>query len=76
LIHTDRNLPLAVQLLRRYISSSSTVEQGPIFKAHYLLGTALQKQGDKQSAEREYRSALALARSFSPAQQALQRVNQ
>ncbi len=76
LIHTDRNLPLAVQLLRRYISSSSTVEQGPIFKAHYLLGTALQKQGDKQSAEREYRSALALARSFSPAQQALERVNQ
>ncbi|GAC1430013.1 MAG: hypothetical protein NVS1B11_03070 [Terriglobales bacterium] len=76
LIHTDRNLPEAARLLQRYLSSSSTVEQAPTFKAHYLLGTALQKQGDKQSAVREYRSALALAKDFSLAQRALNQVNQ
>lgn len=76
LIHTDRNLPQAAQLLKRYIASTTTVEQAPPFKAHYLLGTVLQKQGDKQAAEREFRAALALAKNFSPAQQALDRINQ
>lgn len=76
LIHSNRNLPEAIRLLRRYVASSSRVEQAPTFKAYYLLGTALQKQGDKQSAAREYRSALALARNFSLAQQALNQVNQ
>ncbi len=75
LLDTNRNLPEANQLLRRYVSSATTVEQAPVFKAHYLLGTVLEKQGDKRAAAEEYRAALTLARNFSAAQEALNRVN-
>jgi tetratricopeptide (TPR) repeat protein len=75
LLDTNRDLPEANKLLRRYVSSASTVEQAPAFKAHYLLGTVLEKQGDKQAAAQEYRTSLNLARSFSVAQEALNRVN-
>jgi Tfp pilus assembly protein PilF len=73
LIRGQRNYPLAVQLLRRYLASK-TVEEAPAFKAHYLLGTAFEKQGDKAGAAVEYRAALSLARNFSLAQEALNRV--
>ncbi len=72
---TGRNFPSAIDLLRRYLSSSSTVEAAPAFKAHYLLGTLLERQGDTQAAAQEYREALALAKSFSAAQDALNRLN-
>jgi tetratricopeptide (TPR) repeat protein len=75
LIRTGRNFPVAIQLLRRYLSSSSTVEEAPAFKAHYLLGTALEKQGDRQAAAQEYRTALSMAKGFSRAQEALDRVS-
>jgi tetratricopeptide (TPR) repeat protein len=74
LIRTGRNLPGAVQLLQRYLSNS-TVEQAPAFKAHYLLGSVLEKQGDSQQAAQEYRIALSMARDFSRAQEALNRLN-
>jgi tetratricopeptide (TPR) repeat protein len=72
---TGRNTPTAIELLRRYLASSSTVEAAPAFKAHYLLGTLLEKQGDKQAAAQEYREALAMAKSYSAAQDALNRLN-
>lgn len=72
---TGRNFPTAIDLLRRYLSSSSTVEAAPAFKAHYLLGTLLERQGDKQAAAQQYRDALALAKSYSAAQDALNRLN-
>jgi tetratricopeptide (TPR) repeat protein len=75
LLHAQRNLREVAQLLRAYLSSDSKVEQAPAFKAHYLLGSAVEKLGDKQAAAAEYRSALALAREFHPAQEALQRVS-
>jgi tetratricopeptide (TPR) repeat protein len=75
LIHAQRNLPEAVQLLRAYLKSDAKVEQAPAFKAHYLLGTADEQLGDPQGAAAEYRSALDLAHEFQPAQQALQRVS-
>ncbi|MBZ5599206.1 MAG: tetratricopeptide repeat protein [Acidobacteriia bacterium] len=75
LIRAGRNFPGAIGLLRRYLSSSSTVEEAPAFKAHYLLGTLLEKQGDKQAAAQEYRAALSMARGFSQAQDALNRLN-
>ena len=75
LIHSQRNLPEAVELLRTYLNSGKKVEQAPAFKVHYLLGTASEKLGDKEAAAAEYRSALALAKEFQPAQQALQRMN-
>ena len=75
LIHSQRNLLEAVELLRTYLNSGKKVEQAPAFKVHYLLGTASEKLGDKEAAAAEYRSALALAKEFQPAQQALQRMN-
>jgi tetratricopeptide (TPR) repeat protein len=74
LIDTGRNFPFAVALLQRYLSNSM-VEQAPAFKAHYLLGTVLEKMGDKQAAAQEYRTSLSLARNFSRAQEALDRLN-
>ncbi len=74
-IRTQRNLPESVELLRTYLNSTTKVEQAPAFRVHYLLGTAAEKLGDRQNAVAEYKSALELAREFSPAQQALQRVN-
>ncbi len=75
LIRTKRNVPESARLLRQYLSSQSTVEQAPAFKAHYLLGTVLEEQGNKQAAADEYRAALSLAKDFQPAHQALDRVN-
>lgn len=75
LIHSQRNLREAVQLLRSYLNSGSEVEQAPEFKVHYLLGTANEKLGDKQNAVAEYQAALDLAKEYQPAKQALQRVN-
>ncbi len=75
LIRTKRDVPESARLLRQYLSSQSTVEQAPAFKAHYLLGTVLEQQGNKQAAADEYRAALSLAKDFLPAHQALDRVN-
>lgn len=75
LLRSRCDLPQATQLLRRYLSSSPTVEAAPAFKAHYLLGTALEQQGDKTAAAQEYRAALVLAKSFALAQTALDRVS-
>ncbi len=75
LLRAKRALPQATQLLRRYLSPSVPVEAAPAFKAHYLLGTALEQQGDKSAAAQEYRASLALARSFALAQAALDRLN-
>ena len=52
LLRSGRNFPAAVQYLRRYLALNSKVEEAPAFKAHYLLGTALEKQGDKQGQPR------------------------
>lgn len=76
LINAGRNFPGAAQMLRRYIQSQATVEDTPLFKAHYLLGTLLEKQGDNTGAADEYRQALALAKGYSRAQDALNRVRQ
>lgn len=70
-----RNFPAAIGYLRKYLASNSTVEDAPAFQAHYLLGTILEKEGDKQAAAEEYRAALSMAHEFSAAQDALARVN-
>ena len=75
LIQTQRNLPEAAQLLRSYLNSSSKVEQAPAFKVYYLLGMADEKLGETQDAANDYKSALAMAKNFRPAQQALQRMS-
>jgi tetratricopeptide (TPR) repeat protein len=76
LIHTQRNLPEATQLLHAYLKSNAKVEQAPAFKVHFLLGAANEELGRKKDAASEYRTALSMAKEFRPAQQALQRVSQ
>ncbi|SRR5581483_3537700 len=75
LVRTGRSASAAAQLVRRYLSSSSPSERSPLFEAHYVLGTALEKQGDTQGAAKEYRAALSLASNFSAAKEALNRVS-
>jgi len=72
LLHAGHDFPLAIRLLRRYLSSP--VEDAPAFKAHDLLGELLEKQGDPAAAAAEYRAALALAHSYARAQEDLKRV--
>ncbi|HEY1263626.1 MAG TPA: tetratricopeptide repeat protein [Terriglobales bacterium] len=74
LIRAGRDFPLATQLLRRYLDSPSKVEEAPAFHAQYLLGTVLEKQGNKQGAAEAYSAALALAKEYSPALEGLKRV--
>jgi cytochrome c-type biogenesis protein CcmH/NrfG len=74
LVRTKGDLPRAVQVLRLYLANG-TVEEAPAFKAHYLLGTLLERTGDKLAAAQEYRAALSLASGFSPARSALDRLN-
>jgi Tfp pilus assembly protein PilF len=73
LYRAGRSYPFATELLRRYLAAGP-VEAAPAFKAHYLLGMLLEKQGDKAGAAHEYRASLSLARNFGIARQALNRV--
>ena len=61
----------SVPVVARYLASSATVEDAPVFEAHYLLATILERQGDKQAAAEQYGAALSQAKSFSPARDAL-----
>src|SRR5438270_3635681 len=72
LFRSDLDLPFAVGLLERYLKAP--VEDGPAFKAHDLLGQIYEKQGDKRAAADEFRAALALAHSYTRAQENLRRV--
>jgi cytochrome c-type biogenesis protein CcmH/NrfG len=76
LLRTGRNPAAAAQLVRRYLASNSPTEKSPLFQAHYVLGTALEKQGDTSGAAHEYRAALALASNFNSARSALDRLSQ
>jgi tetratricopeptide (TPR) repeat protein len=74
LSRTGRDAPLAIRLLRRYVTAPNPVEEAPAFKAHALLGELLEKQGDRPAAAEEYRTALAMAHSYRRAQEGLKRV--
>jgi tetratricopeptide (TPR) repeat protein len=73
LFRTGRSYSMAIRFVRRYLASD-TVEEWPAFKAHNLLGELLEKQGAPQSAAVEYRTSLAMARTFTSAQKGLDRV--
>jgi len=73
LFRTGRSYPMAVRLIRSYLTSA-TDEEWPAFKAHNLLGELLEKQGDRRAAAEEYRTALSMAHTFTRAQDGLQRV--
>ena len=73
LFRAGRNFNLAARLLRNYLKNP-TSDEAPAFKAHYLLGQILEKQGDKLGAAAEYQSAVEMAHDFQDAQNALKRV--
>ena len=73
LFRAGRNFSLATHLLRNYLKNPNG-DEAPAFKAHYLLGQILEKQGDKKGAATEYEAALSLAHDFQDAQTALKRV--
>jgi tetratricopeptide (TPR) repeat protein len=74
LFSAGRDFPLAASLLRKYLTMVPT-EDAPSFEAHYMLGQVLEKMGDKDGASSEYRMSLALASSYTPAQNALKRIS-
>jgi len=74
LYRAGRNFTGALQLVRTYIGSPRHSEDAPLFRAYYVLGTILEKMGDKKAAAIQYRAALTLASGFEPAQEALKRV--
>jgi tetratricopeptide (TPR) repeat protein len=74
LLRAGRNLSGAAEILRRYIKSDEHTEKAPVFKAHYVLGNVLARQGDKQGAASEYQAALSLARDYKPAREALKKL--
>ncbi len=74
LFRAGRNFPGAAEMLRRYLDGGKLVCDAPAFRAHYLLGTILEKQGDKPAAVSAYQASLALARDFDDPRRALKRV--
>lgn len=76
LFRSGRNFDDAARMMRKYLASPELSEEAPAFQAHYLLGQILEKQGDKKGAATEYRAALATARDYQVAQNALKRVEE
>ncbi|MGO9210110.1 MAG: tetratricopeptide repeat protein [Terriglobales bacterium] len=76
LFQAGRNFPGAIALLQKYLANGPQPEAAPAYHAHYLLGQIFEKQGNRQAAAAEYRTAISLAREFDPARTALQRVGQ
>ena len=74
LVGAGRNFLGAAQLIRKYLTGGPTTEEAPAFRAHYVLGEILEKQGDKNGADAEYRAALELANDYAEAKQCLARV--
>jgi tetratricopeptide (TPR) repeat protein len=68
-----RNFPAAVKYLRAYLEQSTKSEDAPAFRAHYLLGSVLERQGDAAGARAEYEKSVAMAHGFKPARDALAR---
>lgn len=63
---------LAEEALRSYLAGNGLTDDGPAFRAHYLLGQFLAAEGNKPAAQAEYKAALALAANYAPARKALQ----
>lgn len=75
LYKAGRNLDGAAGYVRKYLSLPAQNEEAPAFEAHYMLGSILEKQGDKSGAATEFRASLAMAGDYKPAQDGLKRVS-
>jgi tetratricopeptide (TPR) repeat protein len=65
LFTTERSTRLAIRLVRRYLATGP-VEEWPAFKAHYLLGELLQRDGDLHGAIDQYHALPLWRRSSAP----------
>lgn len=74
-LRTGRGYATAIQMLRKYLNGNGMEEDGPTFRAHYMLGQLLEKQGDRRNAMEEYRAAIMLASEYRPARDALARIS-
>lgn len=74
LIQQGRNLSGAIQYLRSYLAGPMD-EQGPAYRAYWLIGKAYEKVGDKANAAKAYHSALELASNYRRAQDGLRHVS-
>jgi tetratricopeptide (TPR) repeat protein len=63
---------IAQRALHDYLASNAKSDSAPAFKAYVELGQILDKGGDKQGAQAQFQSALALARDYPPAKKAIQ----
>ncbi|HZD94591.1 MAG TPA: tetratricopeptide repeat protein [Candidatus Sulfotelmatobacter sp.] len=75
LLRTGRNFAGARQMLQHYIVRDNASEDGPVFQAHYLMGTLLERQGRSKEAAQEFQAALNMASQYKPARDALARVS-
>jgi tetratricopeptide (TPR) repeat protein len=67
LIASGRQLSLAADWMRLYLSSNALSEEAPAFAIHARLGELLKKMGDNQGAERELAAAKSLAKDYAAA---------
>lgn len=75
LLRAGRNFSGAIQMLEHYVAQENPSEDGPLFQAHYLLGTLYEKLGKRREAAQEFQIALNLASEYKPARDALARVS-
>jgi tetratricopeptide (TPR) repeat protein len=68
-----RNYPGAIQLLKTYLAGK-TVEDGPAFRAYFLIGEMYEKSGDRNNAVAQYKAALALASNYRLPKNALKKM--
>lgn len=71
LVEQNRESALAEKVLKEYLASPAKSDSGPAFRAHLMLGKILERQGDKDGAQAEYRTSLSLAKDYAPTRKAL-----
>jgi len=69
-LHTQTDV--AENILRSYLASNAKTDAAPAFKAYVELGHLLESDGDKQGAQAQFQTALALAHDYAPAKRAIQ----
>ncbi|HEY0564923.1 MAG TPA: hypothetical protein VGC88_05025 [Terriglobales bacterium] len=72
LVRTGRNLPGAIDMLKKFVASGGT-DDAPLYQAYYQLGLAYQKLGDQRNAATQFRASAQLA-DYQPAQKALEKI--
>jgi tetratricopeptide (TPR) repeat protein len=66
LSHANRELQLAIDLLKLYLASPNQSADAPAFQVHAQLAQLLEQQGDKAGARQQFAAANALARDYHP----------